>query len=294
MKKAILGTAAAVIAVMVQITVSSGTSMASVQLDPEEQALMVLLNDYRAQNGLDPLSIDSSIQAAAEWMSTDMGENNYFSHTDLLGRQPWDRMCDFGYCYDTWKGENLGAGAASAQAVFDVWKNSPGHVPNMLSEDYLVMGIARVYTPGSAHGHYWTNVFGGYLAESSPPPAPINTPGATPSPAPKTTATPVGQTPAGESVVWGDANCSGSADPVDSLLTLRFDAGLSTNTGDCPDFGQVVALHNASLHPSGDVDCGGDVTPVDSLKLLRYDAGLSVTQEAGCPGMGTSVSIVVD
>jgi hypothetical protein len=95
----------------------------------------------------------------------------------------------------------------------------------------------------------------------------------------------------GESVVWGDGNCSGSADPVDSLLTLRFDAGLSTNTGDCPDFGQVVDVQNASLHPWGDVDCGGDITPVDSLKLLRFDAGLSVSKEADCPAMGAVVQL---
>jgi len=294
MKKAILGTAAAVIAVMVLITVSSGTATASVQLDPEEQAFMVLLNDYRAQNGLDALSIDSSIQAAAEWMSTDMGESNYFSHTDLMGRQPWDRMCDFGYCYDTWQGENLGAGLASAQTVFDYWKSSSGHVPNMLSENYLVMGIAHVYTPGSSYGHYWTNVFGGHQAESSPPPAPTNAPGATPSPAPTPdpTATPAGQTPAGGSAIWGDHNCSGSANPIDSMLTLRYDAGLSANTGDCPDLGQVVDVASGSPHTWGDVDCSGDVTPVDSLKLLRSDAGLNVSQEASCTPIGVEVGVV--
>ncbi len=109
------------------------------------------------------------------------------------------------------------------------------------------------------------------------------TPTPTPSPSP----------PPSVQRTWGDHNCSGDADPVDSLLTLRYDAGLSTNTGDCPDFGQVVDVQNASLHPWGDVDCGGDVTPVDSLKLLRYDAGLSVAQAGGCPLIGAEVTIVV-
>ena len=101
-----------------------------------------------------------------------------------------------------------------------------------------------------------------------------------------------GLLPEGLEATWGDSNCSGSADPVDSLLTLRFDAGLGTNTGDCPDFGQVVDVQNASPHPWGDVDCGGEVTPVDSLKVLRFDAGLSVTQEAECPLMGSEVLVV--
>jgi len=92
--------------------------------------------------------------------------------------------------------------------------------------------------------------------------------------------------------LWGDHNCSGSVTPVDALLTLRFDAGLSTNTGVCPDFGQVVEVLNASLHLWGDVDCSASISPVDALKVLRFDAGLSSSQAEGCPGMGTSVTIV--
>jgi hypothetical protein len=94
---------------------------------------------------------------------------------------------------------------------------------------------------------------------------------------------------------WGDNNCSGPPpDPVDSLLALRFDAGLDANTGDCPDMGQVVDVQNASPHPWGDVDCGGDVNPVDSLKLLRFDGGLSVDQEDGCPLVGANIVVVED
>lgn len=98
--------------------------------------------------------------------------------------------------------------------------------------------------------------------------------------------------PTPDDVVWGDINCSGEPDPIDSLLTLRFDSGLDTNTGDCPGFGQVIDVQNASPHPWGDVDCGGDITPVDSLKLLRFDAGLSVAQADGCPAIGVEVAIV--
>lgn len=139
------------------------------------------------------------------------------------------------------------------------------------------------------------------FGSAAPTPSPTPSPTATPTPSPTPTPTPVGQTPtptpagtppAGESVIWGDANCSGSADPIDSLLTLRFDAGLSTSTGDCPDLGQIVDVQNASLHPWGDVDCGGAVDPIDSLKLLRFDAGLSVAQAAGCPQPGVEVTIL--
>ena len=74
------------------------------------------------------------------------------------------------------------------------------------------------------------------------------------------------------------------------LLTLRFDAGLTTNTGGCPNLGQVVDVQGTSPHPWGDVDCSGEVTPVDSLKLLRFDAALGVMQAAGCPLLGFAVA----
>jgi hypothetical protein len=90
---------------------------------------------------------------------------------------------------------------------------------------------------------------------------------------------------------WGDNNCSGGVDPVDGLLALRFDAGLSANTGDCPAMGTVVEVAGASPHPWGDIDCSGDVGPVDSLKLLRFDSGLGVSQEPDCPGLGGAVSV---
>jgi hypothetical protein len=123
---------------------------------------------------------------------------------------------------------------------------------------------------------------------------PLLTP--TPSPTPEVTATPT-QGP-GQQVAWGNNNCSGDGtaapDPVDGLFALRFDGGLSTDTGACPGMGAPVALVVASALMWGDVDCDGSVNPVDSLKILRFDGGLEVSQEAGCPEMGGLVNLAVD
>ena len=104
------------------------------------------------------------------------------------------------------------------------------------------------------------------------------------------TATP-SPTPPAEVVTWADNNCSLQVNPVDSLFVLRGDAGLPTNTGDCPDMGQDIEVLNASPHIWGDVDCSGGMTPVDSLKILRYDAGLSASQAANCPLIGSQVLV---
>jgi uncharacterized protein YkwD len=173
----------AVASVLAAFTAQPGASTASTPLDTEERLFVSLINQYRQQNGLNTLTIDANLPDAVEWMSTDMGVNNYFSHTDSLGRDPFVRMNAFGYNYNTWKGENIAAGTSSAQAAFDLWKGSAGHNANMLNPDYKVMGIARVATPGSDYGWYWTNDFGGYVAPGTPTASP-GTPSPTTSPAP--------------------------------------------------------------------------------------------------------------
>lgn len=166
--------AVAAVAIAAALALSAGRGPAPINaatpLDAEEQAFLNLLNQHRAQNGLASLSANTNLQAASEWMSADMGSHNYFSHTDSLGRDPFQRMRDFGYNYNTWLGENIAAGTSSAQVVFDLWRNSPGHNANMLNPNYKVVGIGRVYTNGSTYGWYWTNDFGGYL----PPPPPTD------------------------------------------------------------------------------------------------------------------------
>ncbi|HUF52907.1 MAG TPA: right-handed parallel beta-helix repeat-containing protein [Dehalococcoidia bacterium] len=120
----------------------------------------------------------------------------------------------------------------------------------------------------------------------TPTPAPSFTPTLSPTTTPSDTATAT-STPG--AFVWGDVDCSGTINPVDSLKTLRYDAGLSVEqANDCPPIGEPFSFDGAQ-ELWGDVDCSGAVTPVDSLKGLRFDAGLTVFQEDGCPPIGSSV-----
>jgi uncharacterized protein YkwD len=197
----------------------AASTSADPQLDSEESTFVTLINNYRAQNGLGPLAIDWELQASADWMSTDLGQKAYFDHTDSLGRDPWIRMCSFGYCYNTWKGENIAGGFTTAQSVFTAWQNSPGHNSNMLGPNYHVMGIARVYTAGSPYTWYWTNDLGGVASNAAGPAAVTATP--TPSPAPTPSPTPASNCPNGVVPSWpvspGDSDCDGFPDTIPAL-----------------------------------------------------------------------------
>ncbi|MCH8201238.1 MAG: CAP domain-containing protein, partial [Chloroflexi bacterium] len=118
---------------------------AATALDSEEQAFLSIINNYRSAQGLGTLALDPQLNGVALWMANDMASKDYFSHTDSLGRDPFVRMDQMGYAYNTWRGENLVAGTEGAQAAFEMWTGSPGHNVNMLGEHYTVIGIARKF-----------------------------------------------------------------------------------------------------------------------------------------------------
>lgn len=132
----------------------------TLNLDPEEVAFYLLLNQYRADNGLTALSISTNLTRAASWQVYDMGTQNYFGHVNLAGQNHQERANACGYPHPS--GENLAAGTtrSSAQDAFAAWKASPSHDANMLRKDYVQVGVARHYAPGSKYGWYWATSFG--------------------------------------------------------------------------------------------------------------------------------------
>lgn len=127
----------------------------------EELAVLNLINQYRAQNGLPGLSLSLTLSKAAEYHSLDMAQYNYFSHNLADGTTWSQNITNHGYTYGTWKGENIAAGHATPQSVFDGWRNSPGHNANMLHPSFTAIGIGLVVQPGTTYTYYWTTTFGG-------------------------------------------------------------------------------------------------------------------------------------
>jgi hypothetical protein len=143
--------------------------------DVDETRFLQLINDYRAQHGLDTLLLSGIVSEAAARHSLDMGTYGFFSHTTErsnffpAGSSPWDRMASMGYAAAS-KGENIAAGQQTAEEVFDTWRNSPAHSANMLGSAYRVIGIARRFVAGSHYGVYWTTDFGSVVDSSAQTP----------------------------------------------------------------------------------------------------------------------------
>jgi uncharacterized protein YkwD len=133
---------------------------AAATLDTEEAAFCRQINSYRASSGLPALLVSLTLNNDSDWHTADMATKDYFSHTDSLGRDPFMRMTAFGYNFNTYKGENIAAGNAAANATFEQWKASSEHNANMLGTNYKVIGIGRNYQASSTYQWYWNTTFG--------------------------------------------------------------------------------------------------------------------------------------
>ncbi len=64
----------------------------SATTDPAVTEVVRLVNVARADAGCTALRLDARLARAARLHSEDMARQDYFSHTSLDGRTPWDRM----------------------------------------------------------------------------------------------------------------------------------------------------------------------------------------------------------
>ncbi|WP_117160832.1 CAP-associated domain-containing protein [Paraliobacillus sp. X-1268] len=108
-----------------------------------EYQLFDLTNAARVEHGLSVLSWEESVRTTARDHSLDMAENNYFSHTNLEGQSPFDRMTEDNISY-TMAGENLAAGQPSSIFSHEGLMNSLGHRENILKTEFesLAVGVA--------------------------------------------------------------------------------------------------------------------------------------------------------
>jgi uncharacterized protein YkwD len=130
-------------------------------IDRLEISEVRMINRFRTSHGLRALRIDGRLTRAAGWHAYNLGTHRMFSHTDYLGRDPFQRLRAFGYpSGDTWRGENIAAGNSGPAPTYSQWLNSPPHKANWMNRHYNSIGIARVQVPGSPYTYYWATTFG--------------------------------------------------------------------------------------------------------------------------------------
>jgi hypothetical protein len=105
------------------------------------QELLVLTNQQRQANGLQPLQMDGELSSAADSKASNMITENYWAHESPTGTTPWYFIKNSGYNY-VYAGENLARGFTNTSDVINAWMASPSHRANVLSPNYRDIGFA--------------------------------------------------------------------------------------------------------------------------------------------------------
>ena len=121
-----------------------------------EYLLFELTNSARIQRDLPLLKWDGQTKLTARKHSDDMAENQYFSHTNLAGESPFDRMNKDGIAFYV-AGENLAYGQYSSIFAHEGLMNSMGHRENIVKPEFGFLGVGTAFN--SENQPYYTANF---------------------------------------------------------------------------------------------------------------------------------------
>jgi uncharacterized protein YkwD len=120
-----------------------------------DHAILLRLNETRAQHGLRAVTLSRTLDVAAASHSRSMLENGFFAHESLDGSSFDLRIKRFyrptGYA--SWSaGENLifSTGGLDADTAVKAWLASPEHRRNMLDPSWREIGIASMHATSAA------------------------------------------------------------------------------------------------------------------------------------------------
>ncbi|MBV8517280.1 MAG: CAP domain-containing protein [Acidobacteria bacterium] len=147
--------------VLLAFACASVRAFAATNNDINAENVLALMNDYRAEQHLPPLRLDTTLNAVAADRMRDMEDTEYWSHESPDGTSPFVWLTVEHYPY-RFAGENLANGFETAHLLVDSWMESPGHRENILSTDFDECGIAIIdgSTKGPATGKSIVVMFG--------------------------------------------------------------------------------------------------------------------------------------
>jgi uncharacterized protein YkwD len=121
------------------------------RLDPVAAATMI--SQYRHNNGLGTVEVDSDLVKLAETQSQAMASQNKLDH-DVKAPLA-KRLNTSGYPANV-AVENVSAGYHTLAEAFSGWRDSPPHNANMLKGGVTKLGIAASYAPNTKYKVFWT------------------------------------------------------------------------------------------------------------------------------------------
>ena len=111
-----------------------------------------LISAYRVAHGLSPVTVDPTLNKAAEYQARAVAAAGQLSHGSFASRMSQYRIAGY-------SAENLSAGSSSVDGAISRWKASPGHNSNLLMPQARKIGLARA-DANNRYGRCWAVVLG--------------------------------------------------------------------------------------------------------------------------------------
>nr|WP_281419783.1 CAP domain-containing protein [Evansella tamaricis] len=122
-----------------------------------EYQLFDLTNASRVNHQLPILTWDENVRETSRKHSLDMAENYFFSHNNLDGKTPFERMEEDNIPFNM-AGENLAYGQTSSVFAHEGLMNSIGHRENILQKDFRYLGVGVAFN-NESHPYYTKKFF---------------------------------------------------------------------------------------------------------------------------------------
>lgn len=125
----------------------------SAQIDAQTVASMI--SSYRAQKGLPPVVVDSSLSGLAAQQADGMARAEDVNVARRGALKPSALMKSLGQG-EVHTANNVSAGYRRWAEAFSGWRDSPKHNAVMLDPDVTRLGIATAYAPKSKYKVFWS------------------------------------------------------------------------------------------------------------------------------------------
>ncbi len=155
----IISVISAVAVMLALLGFSSQTSSAGEEdydLDAMAEEIALLVNEARAELGLEPVYVVPYLNDVAELRATECSE--HFDHRRPDGSK-FITAIDYSIVHYSAAAENIAAGLNTPEATFNSWKNSPGHWANITNPSATHLGVGVCYAPDSTYRWYWAQIF---------------------------------------------------------------------------------------------------------------------------------------
>lgn len=208
-----------------QASAEQASNMLDMSGYPEEAA--VLVNAFRAENGLEPLQLAPVLLDAASIRAKEQQQT--YGHTRPSGEEWFTIVGEMGLDTNCYAAENVAAGYETPEAVVEAWKNSPAHRAAMLGEHYTYIGIGVSYLANDPeyYFYYWDLI----MISSETPLEGAHIPGQAAETTVTTADTTIANTVSNEMSICtkiGDVNIDGEVSLADVILMQQMMLGQVT------------------------------------------------------------------